>query len=334
MPDKTSYQQLQPEERLTIASLPLEDASIRAMARILGRSSATVSRELTRNSSSARYASMPAEALSAARRSAGPPPHQALPAKRLLAHRSHPARLEMVAPADIGHTEPYVSDRPAPTQQASHESVYTAIYAQPRGELPACATAIAPVCRARGAPTGAGRFPTWSVFTCARPKSETVCCLGIGKATSSTAPEINRLSAFWLNVPAAWCCSLRWKTPPPLRRWRAYLPNSTRLPHRCDKPLPTTRAKRCRGIKTSLQPLACAFTSATHTVLAARGACENTNGLLRQYLRKVTNLSVYSQHELNAIADSRPPATHTFHSPFEVFSATLASASQPHGFKH
>ncbi|WP_235026184.1 helix-turn-helix domain-containing protein [Caballeronia arationis] len=38
MPDKTSYQQLQAEERLAIASRRLQDVSIRAMALILGRS--------------------------------------------------------------------------------------------------------------------------------------------------------------------------------------------------------------------------------------------------------------------------------------------------------
>src|SRR5471032_2056927 len=111
MNERTQYQQLQSEERLTIASLHLQGSSIRAMARMLGRSPPTVSRELTRNSSAVGYASLPAQALSVARRSVGSPPQQALPAKRLLAHRSHPARVEMVAPTDIGHTETHVSDR-------------------------------------------------------------------------------------------------------------------------------------------------------------------------------------------------------------------------------
>jgi len=62
-----------------------------------------------------------------------------------------------------------------------------------------------------------------------------------------------------------------------------------------------------------------------------RGTCENTNGLLRQYMPKGTDLSLFSQDELDGIADSmnnRPRATHAWHTPLEVFARTLASSHQ------
>ena len=68
-----------------------------------------------------------------------------------------------------------------------------------------------------------------------------------------------------------------------------------------------------------------------------RGSCENTNGLLRQYLPKGTDLSVYTQEELDAIADqlnTRPRAVHNFASPLAVFRAMLESLDQPDSSKH
>jgi IS30 family transposase len=65
------YQQLQPEERLTISSMHLQGSSVRAMARTRGRSPATMSLELAHNGRFDSYASVPAHALSVARRIAG-----------------------------------------------------------------------------------------------------------------------------------------------------------------------------------------------------------------------------------------------------------------------
>jgi IS30 family transposase len=68
MQTSTTYRQLQPVERMTIACLSQGRSSVRAMACALGRSHGTISREPARNvGSDGSCASLPAKALSRSR---------------------------------------------------------------------------------------------------------------------------------------------------------------------------------------------------------------------------------------------------------------------------
>ena len=74
MEKASKYEQLKPEDRVAIAGLRLQGEGMRAIARVLGRSASTVSRELRRNSCpESGYISDRAQAFHATRRAAARP---------------------------------------------------------------------------------------------------------------------------------------------------------------------------------------------------------------------------------------------------------------------
>ena len=137
-PSRSShYSQLQPEDRVTIASLKQQNYSVRAIARQLLRSPATISRELVRNAHPSGhpsdYGSVKAQRLCLQRRRSGRPAVKLHPQSILWGLVSHLLRLhwspEQIALA-LARLHP-----PGHEHRVSHETIYNCIYAMPVGEL-------------------------------------------------------------------------------------------------------------------------------------------------------------------------------------------------------
>ena len=128
------FRQMQPEERVTLAALRQQGKSLRHIGQVLGRSAGSLSRELARNKG-AGYAYCSRDAPRACEASRA----RARPVAKLdAAGPLWPLVTHMLgwlwSPQQIARTlRSMWPDNPE--LQVSHETIYNAIYAHPKGEL-------------------------------------------------------------------------------------------------------------------------------------------------------------------------------------------------------
>ena len=215
----------------------------------------------------------------------------------------------------------------------SHETIYQALYVQGRGELRRELARCLRTGRARRRPRGrdgrSGHIKDMVMISERPAEAGDRAVPGhwegdliIGKDCKSavgTLVERTTRYVLLLHLPR------RPRRPP--GRAAPCAGDHARCPPSWPAPSPGTRASRWPATPTSPSPPASRSTSATRTHPGSAASNENTNGLLRQYLPKGTDLSVHSAEDLARIARSlngRPRKTLGFMTPSEKLAELLA----------
>jgi IS30 family transposase len=235
------------------------------------------------------------------------------------------------------------------TMRISHEAIYQALYVQGRGGLKRELTQCLRTGRALRVPRARARgrgksFVTPEILISARPAEaadravpghwEGDLILGLGSSAIGTLVERTSRFTLLLHLPPmeGHGMGLREKNGPALAGHGAEavrdaiastittLPEQLRRSLTWDQGAEMAQHARLR-VDTGLQVYFCDPHSPWQ-----RGTNENTNGLLRQYFPKGTNLSVHNADELAAVAaalNSRPRKTLGWRTPAEALDEAL-----------
>ena len=318
-------------EREEISRGIVRGKSMRSMASMLGRAPPTVSREINRNGGRRRYRASKAD--QAAWDRAHRPKRCKLAQKRALA-RIVAKKLEQLWSPDqiagwLQHT--YPDDE---NYQVSHETIYRSLYVQARGalkkELIQHLRTQRTMRRSRsGKNSGEGQGQIKDMISISeRPASvEDRAVPGhwegdliTGSNNSYIATLVERFTRYVLLVKVN---GKDTKTViDALIKQARKLPRELRLSLTWDRGKELSDHKRF-SLATDIDVYFCDPQSPWQ-----RGSNENTNGLLRQYFPKGTDLSVHSQRHLNKVArqlNGRPRKTLEYETPAERFNACVAS---------
>lgn len=331
-----SYNHLRPEERATVMLMMREGATVRSVASTLSRAPSTISRELHRNCPDGqRY-------------------EAAVAGDRAREKRHQRRRWPKLGPHTVlfGVVEYFLREGWSPEQIAgtlrnqypddlekrvSHETIYNALYVMPKGELRTELLGCLRQARRLRRPRARGEdrrgqiqdmtslhvrppeveerlipghwegdlikgaFNRSAVGTLVERSSRLVMLVQVDNASAAAALEgFSRV----LNG-----------VPEPMRKSMTY-----------------DQGKEMSEHQQLTERTGVAVFFADPRSPWQRGSNENTNGLLRQYLPKGTDLSGHTQEELNAIAaklNNRPRKIHGFRTPLQVYNEMLQLAQMP-----
>ena len=334
-----NYKQLSCEERVMIQFRLEQGSSLRTIAANIGRAPSTISRELRRNgwidpATPRRGPGRPPEGIYRA-------PVAQRRARRLARMARTPSRLAHDGPL-WPHVERLLRERHSPEQiagilhrmhphatnlQVSHETIYTALYAIPRGELRTellnCLRQAHKSRRPRGRGTDRrGCIPNMVSIHLRPPEVderiipghwEGDLIKGAGNASAiGTLVERTTLFVTLAKMKDASGNSAVDGFSKVLNR----IDEQRRLSMTYDQGSEMAQHERL-----SANTGVAIYFADPHSPWQ-RGINENTNGLLRQYLPKGTDLSTFSQHELDKIAwqlNTRPRKTLDWMCPAELF---------------
>ena len=318
-------------EREEISRAVVAGHSIRSIAAQLGRAPSTISREIRRNGGQECYRASQADqsAWDRGRR----PKTGKLAENRALA-RIVAAKLQLQwSPEQVAGwlKRTYPDDT---SRQVSHETIYRSLFIQARGALKKelvehlRRSRVMRRSRHHTQKTDQHGRITDTVSISERPASvEDRAVPGhwegdllFGSKNSQIATLVERNTRYAMLVKVSGKDTETVIT--------ALIKNARKLPEELYKSLTWDRGKEMAEHKR--------FTLATDIQVYfcdpqnpwQRGTNENTNGLLRQYLPKGTDLSGYSQAKLNAVArrlNERPRKTLNYETPAERFHQTVAS---------
>jgi len=317
-------------EREEISRGVVAELSFRAIAVQLGRSPSTISREIKRNGGCDTYRATHAD--QAAWDRAHRPKPCKLAGNRLLC-RTVAAKLQLEwSPEQIAgwlKTE-YPGDE---SNQVSHETIYRSLFVQARGvlkkELIQYLRSKRAIRRSRHSSPkkhGLGKIANMATIR-ERPASVEDRAVPGHWEGDLIAGSKNSYIATLVERQTRYVMLAKVKNKDTESVVSALIKQSKKLPIELYKSLTWDQGKELADhqrftLKTSIDVYFCDPSSPWQ-----RGSNENTNGLLRQYFPKGTDLSVHSQAKLNAVArrlNERPRKTLEYATPADRFNACVA----------